>query len=335
MQLRGMVSTLERRGPDGVATILLGPFAVGHTRLAIIDLVTGDQPVFNESRSIACVLNGEIYNYAELRRELIDRGHSFATRSDTEVIVHLYEELGEGVFDRLVGMFAIAIADLHRRRLVVGRDRVGEKPLYYLDNPGLFCCASEVKALLQHPASSADIDRVALSQFLRHGYVPGPRSIYESFRRLSPGHYAVVEEAGTTVKRYWEIRLRPGPARRRQQEELLEQLRAKLASAVNSQLVADVPVGIFLSGGLDSSAVLASAARSAQEPMRTFAVGFGTDISELPYARQVAQRFGTVHTELNVSPRTDDLEAVLRYLDEPFTNNSSFPTNLLSRAAMD
>jgi asparagine synthase (glutamine-hydrolysing) len=326
-----MLEKLRSRGPDHVSTYHRNGIKLGHTRLSVIDLETGDQPVFNESKTIGCILNGEIYNYRELRAELETRGHRFRTRTDTEVIVHLYEEMGPDSFGRLKGMFAAAVVDFARHELIVARDRMGEKPVYILDTPGSVSFASEIKALMIHPAMRKEIDPLALAQYLRLGYVTAPRSIWKGCKKLRPARLVVVSDRGIEERTYWRPSFRE--LGRLDRRELTEMVCGELAQAIPGKLVADVPVGIFLSGGLDSSIITAFAAGGASEPLRTFSVGFGDAISELPYAREVSNRYGTIHTELQVTPDLEDIDIALEYVDEPFADSSIIPTLAVAREA--
>lgn len=329
-----MLRSLERRGPDDSTTFTRDAVTLGHRRLSIIDLAGGAQPVFNETRSVACILNGEIYNFRELRARLEKQGHRFQTHSDTEVIVHLYEDVGEQVFTELVGMFAVVLADFERGRILIGRDRMGEKPLYYVDTPDFFSCSSELKSFKFHPGVPWNIDRSALARYLRFGWIPGSDSIIEGIGRLEPAHYLVLEAGKLRKQRYWQPDLTPlaGVSR----AELCEMIRGELARTIENKLIADVPLGVFLSGGLDSSTVVALAAQHSSAPLKTFSVSFGEEINELPYARSVARRYGTEHTELDV---VTDLESaigvVAEYFDEPFADSSSIPTYLISKAARE
>lgn len=327
-----MLATLSRRGPDEQSVFVHERAALGHTRLSIIDLSTGSQPVFNEARDVACILNGEIYNFLEQRERLIARGHRFRSTSDTEVIVHLYEEVGEQVFEHLAGMFAICIYDLRRELLLVGRDRLGEKPLYYHDTPPLFLCSSEVKALLEHPAVSRELDPQALAAYLASLYVPAPLSIFKSIKKLAPGHFLEVSSAGVREKSFWspEICIDESLTEAR----AIEAVRAAFSASVRNKLIADVPLGVFLSGGIDSSAVVAFMSRHSATRVKTYAVGFGTTMSELPFARKVAERYATDHTEIIVESRlADEVPEVAAYYDEPFADTSSVPTYVISREA--
>jgi asparagine synthase (glutamine-hydrolysing) len=336
-RVRRINDALFHRGPDDEGYLLEGPVGLAMRRLSIIDLTTGQQPIHNEDKTVSVVFNGEIYNYRELTRELVRKGHRFSTTSDTEVLVHLYEESGERCVDRLRGMFAFALWDRERQVLFLARDRLGIKPLYYADTPQGFVFASELKAVAQHPEVSRQVSRSALAAYLQYGYVPEPLSILDGVRKLPPGHTLTVQggRAGRP-SRYWDpgtsFRNAKGPAR---EEEAAEALWAHLQSAVSSHLLSDVPVGAFLSGGVDSSTVVAIMAQAAGVPITTFSVGFReARYNELPYARRVAQWFGTKHHELLVEPADlAVLEAVLAGLDEPFADPSTIPTYLVSRLA--
>lgn len=328
---RSMLEALQKRGPDESTVFQREAVMLGHRRLSIIDVAGGTQPVFNETGTVACILNGEIYNFIELRARLERNGHVFKTRSDTEVIVHLYEELGEAVFAELSGMFAVIIADFANDRTLIARDRMGEKPLYYVDDPRFFACASEIKALRQHPHIEQRLDRDALASYLRFGWIPGDRSILRGAKRLPPAHYLVLERGLVRQKQYWHADLTPLRASRL---ELCEMLRAELDRTIVNKLISDVPLGVFLSGGLDSSTVVAMAARHCGGRLKTYSVGFGSELNELPFARQVAERYGTDHTELTVEADiASALRTVAAYYDEPFADSSSVPTYLISKAA--
>jgi asparagine synthase (glutamine-hydrolysing) len=335
--VRRMTGALAHRGPDAEGFLIDGPLALGVRRLSIIDLKTGHQPLANEDKSIWVVFNGEIYNYRELTEVLLARGHRFATASDTEVLVHLYEEYGEHCVRWLRGMFAFAIWDQRERSLFLARDRLGIKPLYYADTPWGLAFASELKAIALCPWVSRAVSPDALFAYLQYGYVPDPLTICEGVRKLPPGHTLTVAEGRAGApRRYWDparfFRNGSAPAR---EEEAAEALWARLESAVRSHLVSDVPVGAFLSGGIDSSTVVAIMAQEASGPIQTFSVGFReAGYNELPYARRVAEFFGTEHHELVVE--ADDLavlEDVLSALDEPFADPSAIPTYLVSQLA--
>ena len=326
-----MSATLVHRGPDSAGTTLEDGAGLAARRLAIIDLETGDQPIANEDGTLHVVQNGEIYNYPDLRRELEHAGHRFHTHGDTEVLVHAYEEWGDTFPRRLRGMFAIAIWDAPRRRLVLARDPYGIKPLYYRAASGEIAFASELRALPR-----GEIDLEALDCFLAFNFVPAPYSIFRATRKLEPGHVLVWERGETTVTRYAQLRPTAAPEVRREEEaELVEELRARLRDSVRAHLVSDVPVGVLLSGGVDSGALAALAAQESSEPLRTFSIGFEeSSFSELGEARRVADLYGTRHRELVVRPNAALLlPALADAFDEPFADSSALPTYLVSQLA--
>jgi asparagine synthase (glutamine-hydrolysing) len=332
-RLEAMSDTLAHRGPDSAGLFHDGPVGLAARRLAIIDLETGDQPVANEDGSVHVVQNGEIYNYRELRRELERQGHSFRTHGDTEVLAHLYEQHGDAFAERLRGMFAVAIWDGRRRRLALARDRFGIKPLYYRAAGGGIEFASELRAL---PRGEVDLD--ALEAFLAFNSVPGPLSIFRDVRKLPPGHLLTWEGGEPTLERY----ARPAPAaadavRRGSEASLAVELRERLTDSVRAHLVSDVPVGVFLSGGVDSSLLAALAAQETAEPLRTFSIGFAeASFDERDDARQVAERYGTRHRELELRPDAAELlPALADAFDEPFADSSALPTYLVSQLAAE
>ena len=326
-----MSQTLHHRGPDSEGTHLDGPIGIAARRLAIIDLTGGDQPIANEDGSVVVVQNGEVYNYRELMRELERAGHRFHTRCDTEVLVHGYEQWGAKLWERLRGMFAVALWDAREQRLVLARDRFGIKPLYYRDLDGELSFASELDAL---PKGEIDLD--ALQGFLAFNVVPGPHSIFAEIRKLLPGHTLEWRDGRVSIERY----ARTGPLEARHDEdeaELLEECRARLRDSVRAHLIADVPVGVLLSGGVDSGALTAFAAEESSEPVRTFSIGFEeASFDELTGARAVAQRYGTIHRELVLRPDAALLLPVLAdAFDEPFADSSALPTYLVSKLAAE
>ncbi len=334
--LHEMNAGMFHRGPDSEGSMAEGPVGLAMRRLSIIDLAGGDQPIANEDGSIHVVQNGEIYNFRELRRTLERTGHSFRTRSDTEVLVHLYEEHGPGFVRELRGMFAIALWDSRRRRLVLARDPFGIKPLYYNHADRELSFASELKALVRNPRVTREIDPDALEAFLAFNWIPGPLTIFRGVRKLLPGHVLVAEKDRITTERYARPGVVPGHATRRGDEsamatELLETLR----DSVRAHLVADVPVGVLLSGGIDSSALVALAAQESAERVRTFSIGFEErSYNELASARLVAQRYDTSHHELVVRPNAVELlPALVEAFDEPFGDSSALPTYLVSQLA--
>ncbi len=332
-QLAAMSATLVHRGPDSDGTFVVGSVGLAARRLAIIDLATGDQPISNEDGRITVVQNGEIYNYRELRHELERTGHRFSTSGDSEVLVHLYEDHGERFAEHLRGMFAVALWDSERNRLVLARDRYGIKPLYYRDVGDELAFASELRAL---PRGEVDLD--ALEAFLAFNSVPGPLTIFRDVRKLQPGHVLTWENGRSVLVQY--ARPAPVPAsevRDEDEAELVEELRARLRDSVRAHLVSDVPVGVLLSGGIDSSVLVALAAEETAEPLRTFSIGFEErSFDELADARLVAERYGTEHRELVLRPDAALLlPALAEAFDEPFADSSALPTYLVSRLAAE
>jgi asparagine synthase (glutamine-hydrolysing) len=330
-RVAAMSGMLVHRGPDSSGQFTDGTVALAARRLSIIDLETGDQPVANEDETVHVVQNGEIYNYRELRRELERAGHRFRTHGDTEVLVHLYEEHGERFAERLRGMFAIAIWDGPRRRLVLARDRFGIKPLYYRDEGGQLSFASELRALPR-----GEIDVAAVEAFLAFNSIPAPLTIFRDARKLPAGHVLVWDDADTRAERF----ARPTPVpvgelRDDEEAELVEELRARLRDSVRAHLVSDVPVGVLLSGGVDSALLAALAAQESSEPLRTFSIGFAErSFNELEDARRVASRYGTEHRELLLRPDAALLlPALADAFDEPFADSSALPTYLVSELA--
>lgn len=328
-----MCDRLAHRGPDASGYHLDGECALGHRRLAIIDLVTGDQPMTNEDGTLWVVFNGEIYNYLELRETLTRAGHRVRTGSDTEVLLHLFEDHGEKTPEFLNGMFAFAIWDARRRSLFLARDRYGKKPLYYsLSAPGHHIVfASELKALLSLPGFDPRIDPEALASYLSFGYIPDPKSIFESARKLPPAHWLVWNSEGVRLSRYWVPPYEPDEGIR--WEEAAEEIRALSADAVKRRMISDVPLGAFLSGGVDSGAVTAYMSRAAENAVRTFSIGFTSkEYDELEYARLVAGRYATIHHEEVVTPDIAEImPALVEHFDEPFADNSAIPMLYLAR----
>jgi asparagine synthase (glutamine-hydrolysing) len=331
--LKAMGDRIAHRGPDAEGFFVAPGVGLAHRRLSIIDLAAGQQPLGNEDGSIQVVFNGEIYNYPDLRRGLIEKGHVFRTNSDTEVLVHLYEEAGDALVQRLRGMFVFALWDSRRERLLLARDRLGIKPLYVYRDAEKVLFGSEIKAILAHPGVRPELDPCALEDYLAYGIVPGPRSIFREIEKLQPAHTLAIERGKSAMpRRYWQLKLEPDP--KPSVDEWQEAIRAKLAETVKAHLIADVPVGAFLSGGVDSGAVVACASKDAAS-LQTFSIGFQEkEFSELPYARQVAERYGTRHVEEIVTPDAvsllDDLSL---FYDEPFADPSALPTFLVSRLA--
>jgi asparagine synthase (glutamine-hydrolysing) len=328
-----MCTSLHHRGPDGQGLSLQGPAGLGSRRLGIIDLATGRQPIFNESGNIAAILNGEIYNFRKLRPTLGAKGHRFATHTETEVIVHLYDEYGVDAVHRLRGMFALALWDGERQRLLLAGDRVGKKPLFYGDLPERLLFASEIKAIQQDPEVSTAVDLQALDAYPAFQFIPHPLTICQAIRKPPPAHGLIWEQGDVTIEPYWQLDFSRKTSIRA--DELGEPLRAQLAEATQSRLISDVPPGALLSGGVDSSAVVALMAQAMDRPVQTFSVGFAEEAyNELPYARQVAQRFATDHHEMLVTPDVaGTLPRLVWQYDEPFEDKSAVPTLYVPRTA--
>ena len=336
VELGPALDRIRHRGPDDRGTYSSAGKAcvvdLGFVRLAIIDLSpAGHQPMCNEDGSVWLVFNGEIYNFQELRRDLESSGHVFRSNTDSEVIIHAYEQYGDGFVDRLCGMFGLAIWDARRNRLVAARDRLGIKPLYYSAIGGRLTFCSEIKGILQLGASR-DIDPAALAAYLHLLYVPPPRTIFQAVKALPPGHRLVWENGNLEVTRYWDISHQPVM---RDYDTMVEQLRVLLNDVVKQHLISDVPLGAFLSGGLDSSTLVALMARNSSAPVRTYCMTFRESeglYDERQYARMVAEHFGTLHTEIPVKPDlVNDLPAMVRQFDEPFGNPTALLSYLLSK----
>src|ERR1700686_1672190 len=336
--LESMNGQITHRGPDDSGFYVGGNVGIAMRRLSIIDLQSGQQPVTNEDGSVWLVYNGEIYNHAELRRQLEERGHRYRSHSDTETIVHLYEEYGQECVKYLRGMFAFAIWDSRRRTLFVARDRLGIKPLYFLNQSGRLLFASEIKALLAHPGVRAELNRHALPEFLAFGYLAGSRTMFEGIQKLLPGHTLEIQETGNTqIAAYWD--LPQGDKEETHSEKYYVQTyRDLLEEAVASHLMSDVPLGMFLSGGLDSSTIAALMSKIRKDPIETFAVGYGEEAySELRYARTVADHIGSVHHEIRVG-REEFFEALPHLIwheDEPIVWPSSVSLYFVSRLARE
>jgi asparagine synthase (glutamine-hydrolysing) len=333
--IRSMNDTLRHRGPDDEG-IYVGPgIGLGHRRLSIIDVAGGHQPISNEDGSIFVLLNGEIYNYGELHQELAGRGHRFTTCSDTECIVHLYEELGAQCFSRLRGMFAIAIYDARQRRLVLARDRLGKKPLFYASLKDRLIFGSELKALLTSDKFPRDMDPQALSDYFSFGYVPAPKTIYRAARKLRPGHYLVATRFGAWEQRYWKLSFRSDDDR--SEQGWCDAILSSLEEATRIRLMSEVPLGAFLSGGVDSSAVVAMMCRTSTNEVTTCSITFADpDFNEGEHARRIATRFDTRHFEHRIQPQAVEVMAKLAWhYDEPFADTSAVPTYYLSKAARE
>jgi asparagine synthase (glutamine-hydrolysing) len=336
-EIRGMCGAIVHRGPDEEGVYLGDGVALGMRRLSIIDLEGGQQPISNEDRSVWIVFNGEIYNYRELRRDLERNGHQFQTGSDTETIVHLYEEMGPRCVERLRGMFGFAIWDEKKRQLLLARDRMGIKPLYYTERNGELLFSSELKPILQQRQVPRAVDWGAANHLFTFLATPSNQSIVEGIRKLEPARVAVASSASPELRitKYWDVQFQPNE--KATEGELVEQLREMLTESVTLHQVSDVPVGAFLSGGLDSSAVVAMMARPAAGRLKTFSIGFSeSGFDELPYARQVAAQFGTDHYDLVLKPDVVKIvEDLTWYLDEPFGDTSAIPTYMVSKLASE
>jgi asparagine synthase (glutamine-hydrolysing) len=322
------------RGPDDEGFFVKQHVGMGMRRLKVIDLVTGHQPISNEDGSVWIVFNGEIYNYAELRTELKTKGHKFSTNSDTETIVHLYEEYGIDCVKKLNGMFAFAIWDSRNQSLFIARDRLGVKPLYYFLDDQCFVFGSELKAVMAYDEIPREIDLAALDTFLTAEYIPAPLSIFKNVKKLLPAHRLILKNGDVSIDRYWNIEFTRLAG---SENDLCDQLGELLKDAIRIRLISDVPLGAFLSGGVDSSAVVCLMAELMDRPVKTFSIGFDDpSYNELQYARMIASQFGTEHHEMTIKPNVVDMvEGLIGYLDEPFADVSVFPTYLVSKLARE
>jgi len=327
-----MNDALHHRGPDGEGVFWNEHVGLAMRRLAIIDVAGGNQPIFNEDGQVCVVFNGEIYNFQDLRARLEQRGHRFVTHSDTEAVVHAYEEYGPRCIEHLWGMFALAIWDAREHRLVLARDRLGKKPLvYYLAPDGGLAFASEFQALLSHPLVPRDVDPRSIDDFLTYLYVPAPSTVYRNVWKLPPAHTLVWQAGRVTVEPYWQVAF--GAKLNITEDEALARFGELLRDAVRRRLIADVPLGAFLSGGMDSSSVVAEMAELSPGRVKTFSIGFGErDFDELAYARQIAQRFGTEHQELVVEPHAlNVLPTLVEHYGEPYADSSAVPSYYVSQ----
>ncbi|MCX7001462.1 MAG: asparagine synthase (glutamine-hydrolyzing) [Candidatus Sumerlaeota bacterium] len=331
--VRRMCRTLIHRGPDEEGVWVGHDVALGMRRLKIIDLVTGSQPIFNEDKTVIVVFNGEIYNFPSLKEALEQKGHRFYTHSDTEVIVHGYEEWGEGLVQHFNGMFAFSLWDAKNERLILARDRVGKKPLYYAHRPdGGLIWGSEIKAILAHPSAPArEPDFTAIHHYLSLQYVPDPWTAFKGIRKLPPASLLVYEKGRMEIRRYWDLSFLPKHTD--SEDDLAMALREKLQETVRCRLVSDVPLGVFLSGGIDSSIIVALMARMSDRKIKTFSIGFEEDtFSELPYARAVAEKYNTEHQEFIVRYQTaETMPHIIEFCDEPFADSSALPMYYLSQ----
>lgn len=316
-EVRSMLKTIAHRGPDDEGVYVNGHIGIGNRRLSVIDLPGGYQPICNEDETIWIVHNGEIYNYKHLRQELEQKGHVFRTNSDTEVIVHLYEELGERCVARLSGMFAFAIWDEKAQKLFLARDRIGQKPLFYVQTGDAFSFASEVKALLAADGQTRDMDFESMHHYLSLRFIPSPRTMFRHIKKLPPAHYLIYQDGAVRVSCYWKLSFRDKLDL--SEDEFVEGLREKLSATIASHLVSDVPVGALLSGGMDSSMIVALMAHCLPEPFKTFSIGVQEqDFDELPFARRVAEHYSTCHIEQRVEANLINLlPKIIWHLDEP------------------
>ncbi|HET7207526.1 MAG TPA: asparagine synthase (glutamine-hydrolyzing) [Terriglobales bacterium] len=327
-----MCEAIVHRGPDDEGLLVKAGTGLGMRRLSIIDLSGGHQPVFNEDRSVWIVFNGEIYNFPEIRKELESRGHRFYTHTDTEVIVHLYEDMGSECVQKLRGMFAFALFDEKRRKTLIARDRLGKKPLHYAFSKGRLFFGSEIKSILAvAPELSEQIDNEALLQYFYFGYIPDSLTAFKQIHKLPAGHLLEFENGSLRVRKYWDLPAY-GTHSPRSEEECLEELEWRLAEAVRIRLISDVPLGALLSGGTDSSTVVALMARASSQPVKTFSIGFkNNDFNEADYARIVANRFATDHHELVLDPDVvGAVERLTQSIEEPFGDSSMLPTYFVS-----
>lgn len=337
-RVAAMANSLAHRGPDDEGFFIADGVVLGHRRLSIIDLATGHQPMFNEDGSVCIVFNGEIYNFAEIKAELVKQGHRFSSNSDTETIVHAYEEWGHACVHRLRGMFAFGIWDDREQKLFIARDRLGKKPLFYADYAGQFVFASEMKAILTDPNFDRSMDEEALAAYFLFSYIPAPLTIFKNIRKLPPGHTLTVQNGQVTIERYWDITFEPD--HRKTESQFIDEFQHLLDESVRIRLISDVPLGAFLSGGIDSSTVVALMHRHSREPVKTFTIGFGGTTGgfddERRYARLVADRYHTEHHEHEVLPQVESLlDGIVTAFDEPFADDSTIPSHYVCKMARE
>jgi asparagine synthase (glutamine-hydrolysing) len=332
-----MTDTLVHRGPDDAGYFIDACIGLGHRRLSIIDVAGGRQPILSEDGTKAIVFNGEIYNYRLLRDALLHKGHRFQTQSDTEVILHLYQEVGEACVEQLRGMFAFAIWDQSERKLFLARDRLGKKPLYYAVHNGRCVFGSEIKAVIRDPAVPRELDLQALDHYFSLLYIPAPRTIFRHVCKLPPAHTLTITPSDVKLRQYWDVSFEPYEEAEVSEAFLVQRLQELLSEAVDLRLMSEVPLGAFLSGGIDSSTVVAMMAQIMQKPVNTSAIGFREEaFNELPYARLVAERWQTNHHEFVVEPQAVEvLEKLSWYYDEPFADASAVPTYYVSKMARE
>jgi asparagine synthase (glutamine-hydrolysing) len=332
-----MCASITYRGPDEQGMLVRERAALGMRRLSIIDIKTGQQPIFSDDGNLAIIYNGEVYNFRELRNEMVSLGHKFKTNSDTEVVVKAYEEFGSDCLKKLRGMFAFAIWNFREETLFIARDRVGKKPLFYtVAEDGSFVFGSELKTLLVHGEIKRDLDLAALDAYLTFGYVPEENCILKNVKKLLPGHFLIFKDGQIKTEKYWDFDYAE-PQNIKTEGEYVEILREKIKEAVNIRLISEVPLGAFLSGGVDSSTIVAMMSQCSDKPVKTFSIGFKEDsFDELKYARIAAKQFGTDHHEFIVTPDLFDLvDELVWHFDEPFSDPSSLPTYMLSKMARE
>ncbi|MFT5123381.1 MAG: asparagine synthase (glutamine-hydrolyzing) [Kiritimatiellia bacterium] len=331
--LKKMNDQIVHRGPDDEGFYTDEICGLAMRRLSIVDLVTGHQPIHNEDQTVWVVLNGEIYNFPDLRASLQAKGHTFYTQTDTETIVHLYEEYGEGFVEHLWGMFGLALWDTKTRKLILARDRVGKKPLFYHETPDGIVFGSEIKSIIEDPRIERQLDPLALYHYLTLQYVPCPQTIYQGIKKLPPAHFLVWQDGQSRIERYWQAEMMPKTTG--SYEEAQEELRELLADAVRIRMISDVPLGAFLSGGIDSSLIVGLMSRVSSIPVKTFTVCFAEDaFNEQPYARKIADMFGTEHEEIHMNPDPSSiLDELAWHFDEPFGDYSAIPSYFVAKAA--
>src|SRR5581483_1090769 len=337
--IEGMCRRMIHRGPDDEGIHLDGPVGLGHRRLSIIDLASGHQPMSNEDGTVWVIFNGEIYNYRAIREELLAQGHRFRTQSDTEVIVHLYEDLGAGCVQRLEGMFGFAIWDARDRTLLLARDRLGIKPVYYLEQPDRLAFSSELRALRDLEGFDAKVDPQALHDFLTFRYTVAPLTMLEGIKKLPPGHLLTVKDGVVETREYWDLDFSKKLAM--SEQDLIEEFARRLRDCTRSHLMSEVPLGVFLSGGMDSTVIAGLVAEIAGKRVKTFSVGFvgeeGTKWDERPYARLAAQRYETDHYELALTGRqyADGVRDMVAFMEEPMADPSAIPLYYIAKLASE
>jgi asparagine synthase (glutamine-hydrolysing) len=337
-EIAKMTACLVHRGPDDSGYYIGGHVALGHRRLSIIDLKTGHQPMFNEDKSICIIFNGEIYNFQEIKSGLIQNGHQFSSNSDTETIIHAYEEWGEACVEKLRGMFAFCIWDAQDKKLFLARDRLGEKPVFYTSYNGKFAFASEMKSILVDPQFDRSVDGEALASYFTFSYIPAPQTIFKNIRKLPAGYFLTIRDGHIKIKRYWDVAFEPDMQKK--EDDFILEFMELLEESVKIRLMSDVPLGAFLSGGIDSSTVVAMMSHECSQPVKTFTIGFGGNTGgfedERPYARLVAEKYRTNHREYEVLPAIEELlDKIVTSFDEPFADDSTIPSYYVCKMARE